>query len=242
MGPEGRDSFGSGQLQNLTFFLRPPSKLGLEATLVQLREALVIKIAYGEQFMDIKSSVAYQQAPLKALPKPQATPPQQEPEQPDPQETVTFDASKGCYHFERPGLHETKCLNNPFTEGGTVAAVVGAPLLLGAAQADLFGTLGAVGVTTLAGPALGLGIGGALAGYGAHKMSRGNPVFTALGAVAGGAVGAVAFPVSQYLGTALGYQGSLIAAGALGVGAAIYTAVNNHSVKEEAIKRGYTPQ
>lgn len=192
--------------------------------------------------MDIKSSLAQRQTPQNGLPKSQPSPQPQEPSQPEPQDKVTFDAEKGCYHFERPGLHETKCLNNPFTEGGTVAAVVGAPLLLGAAQADIFGTLGAVGVTTLAGPALGFGIGGALAGYGAHKMSRGNPVFTGLGAIAGGAVGVVAFPVSQYLGTALGYQGSLIAAGALGIGAAVWTAVNNHSVKEEAIKRGYTPQ
>ena len=205
-------------------------------------EAFTSHIAYGENIMDIKSSGAYQQAPQRSLPKPQLTSQQQEVAKPDPQETVTFDADKGCYHFDSPGLHETKCLSNPFTEGGSVAAVVGAPLLLGAAQQDIFGTLGAVGLTTVAGPVLGMGIGGALAGYGAHKMSRGNPVFTGLGAVAGGVVGAVAFPVSQYLGTALGYQGSLIAAGALGVGAAIYTAIDNNSIKEEAIKRGYTPQ
>lgn len=159
----------------------------------------------------------------------------------EPKETVTFDADKGCYHFESPGLHQTKCVVSPFKEGAQIATVVGAPLLLGAVQGDLLGGLGSVGVNVLAGPVIGMGLGGTMLGYGAHKMSRGNPIFTGIGAVVGAAGGAFLYPVTQLAGTALGYQGALITAGVAGVGAAIYTAMNNSSIHQEAVERGFQP-
>ena len=159
-----------------------------------------------------------------------------------PKDSVTFDKSTNTYEINVPGLHRTIQKANPFLQGVKVAGVVAVPMALGAAQSALLG----VGLSTVAtaflSPTIGAVAGAALTGRGAYKMSDENVMFGARGAVVGGGIGAVALPILELPGVWLGATGAAVAAGAVGVGVALFQAHLNRQADEVAASYGYKPQ
>lgn len=155
--------------------------------------------------------------------------------------TVTHDAETDCFHYDAPGHHYETCRLNPFLEGAKVAGVVAVPAFLGALQNDVFGTLGAGLGGTISGVAGGAVLGGAIGGYKSYKGSNDNPLFGALGGLAGAAGGAVLFPILKQPGLWGGVTGAAVATGIAGLGAGIWAAVHNSKVTEEAMAHGWKP-
>ena len=177
---------------------------------------------------------------MKQLDSP--TPPPNQAPEPEKWDKVTFDKKDNTYHFERPGYHYSVSRTNPLKEGLTAAALIGIPSAFGAAEHVWLGGLGATGVTALVSPAAGAAIGGVMLGRSAYKATSKNPIYTGLAALAGAGVGAVAFPLLKLPGVWGGPIGAAIAAGGVGAGVAIWSAVNNQKIDAKAQAAGYKPE
>ncbi|MBI3927167.1 MAG: hypothetical protein HY319_16645 [Armatimonadetes bacterium] len=156
-------------------------------------------------------------------------------------DSVTFDRDTSTYHFERPGYHYSVRRNNPLKEGLVGAALIGVPSAIGAAENALVGALGATAVTTFLSPTAGAVIGGVWAGRTAYKATNENPLYTGLAAVAGAGVGAIAFPILKLPGAWGGVTGAAVATAGVGIGVAIWAAVNARKVDQMALEAGYKP-
>lgn len=173
------------------------------------------------------------------------TPPPPPPQQPEPQEKwdkVTFDSNTNTYHYERPGLHRSVQVTNPLKEGLTIAAVVGIPSAVGAAESAWLGGAASTALTVAVSPAAGALLGGSIGGYMGYKGSNDNLFYGGLAGLAGAGVGAIAWPLLKLPGVWGGPVGAAVAAGGLGVGVAIWSAVENSKKHEEARQAGYKPQ
>ena len=151
------------------------------------------------------------------------------------QDTVTFDKKTKTYHF--PDRDRT--LRSPLAEGLTAAALIGIPSAVGAAETMWMGReeslIFNIAVSRQTGPV----IGAAALGYGAAKMSDNSLGFTVLGGLAGLGVGLFAWPLLKLPGVLGGPVGAAAAAGAAGAGVAIWAAVSNKKVHEQAAEMGY---
>ena len=168
-------------------------------------------------------------------------PPPQQPQE-EKWDKVSFDKDTNTYHFERPGMHYSVMRTNPLREGLTAAALIGVPSAFGAAEHVWLGGLGATGVTALVSPAAGALIGGTAGGVMAYRGSNKNPIYGGLGALGGAGVGLVAFPLLKLPGVWGGPIGAAVAAGAVGAGVAIWSAVNNGKIDAKAQAAGYKPE
>ena len=195
------------------------------------------------------------QLPMTRLSNPEDPKAPEGPENPKPPQekwdSVTFDSATNTYHFERPGYHYSASRNNPLREGLVAASLIGVPSALGAGANALgaslgggaaAGILGGTALTAFALPTLGAVVGGSWAGVAAYKGTNQNPIFTGLAAIAGAGVGTLAMPLLSLPGAWGGTTGAVVATAGIGVGAAIWSVVNNHKLDQKAIEAGYKPQ
>lgn len=155
---------------------------------------------------------------------------------------VTYDREQDRYEYSAPGYHSSVSRLNPWKEGGQAALAIGAPSMLGAVETATLGMVNSTLLNLAASPAAGAVIGGAWFGHGAWKETNKNPLFTGLATVLGAGAGAVALPLLKLPGTFGGVPGALAAAGAAGVGVALWSIQHNRQADQEAIAHGYKPE
>jgi hypothetical protein len=167
-------------------------------------------------------------------------PPPQQPQE-EKWDKVSFDKDTNTYHFERPGLHYSVARTNPLKMGLGAAALIGVPSAIGAAEHLWLGGLGATGLTTLISPGIGGLAGGTAIGLMSYKESK-SPIHATIFGALGGGVCAVAYPLLKLPGVWGGPIGAAVAAGAVGAGVAIWSAVNNGKIDAKAQAAGYKPE
>jgi hypothetical protein len=155
---------------------------------------------------------------------------------------VTYDSERDCYDYNAPGYHRQVCRLNPWKEGGQAALAVGVPSMLGAIETASLGLVNSSLINLAVSPAAGALVGGAWAGHAAWRETGQNPLYTGLAAMLGGAAGTVALPLLKAPGTFAGFGGALAAAGAAGIGVALWSAHHNREADAQALAHGYQPQ
>ena len=158
-----------------------------------------------------------------------------------PDVTVESDQANDSFHYNAPGYHREVGHTNPFKEGLTAGLVVGVPSAVGALEKSILGTGGSAALTLLLSPTAGALIGGVGLGAMAYRGTNHNPIYTGLAAIAGAGVGAAAWPLLKLPGALGGTTGAMVATGAVAAGAAVWSAMNNRAVDQEARDHGYKP-